>query len=88
MKKLILIGVIMLAGCATSVPVKMSFPNVPEDLLKSCPVLKSTEANTTKLSEVITVVSENYGLYHECSGKVDDWTQWYKTQKKIFEGVQ
>ena len=88
MKKLLLIGVIMLAGCATSVPVKMNFPQVPEDLLQACPSLKTVDPSTTKLSDVISVVSENYGTYQECKIKVDFWVQWYNSQKKIFEDIK
>jgi predicted component of type VI protein secretion system len=78
----------LITGCATSVPVTMSFPQVPEELKVACPDLKETDPNTTKLSEVISVVVENYGQYQECRIKVDAWVQWYNSQKKIFETVK
>jgi alpha-L-arabinofuranosidase len=84
---LILLATISLVGCATSVPVQRNFPSVPADLLTACPELQET-APTTKLSEVIEVVVANYGQYQECSIKVDAWTEWYKTQRKIFEEVK
>jgi hypothetical protein len=88
MKKLLLVGAfVLLSGCATTVPVTMSFPQAPEDLKVACPNLKQTQP-TTKLSEVVTVVTENYGQYQECQIKVNAWIQWYNSQKKIFEGIK
>ena len=89
MKRLLLIlPTILLTGCLTSVPVKMSFPQVPEDLMKACPDLEQLDPNTTKLSTVVATVSKNYGDYHDCRAQVDTWIQWYNTQKKIFEDVK
>jgi hypothetical protein len=88
MKKLLLLSIfLLLTGCASTVPVKMSFPEVPEDLKNSCADLKDTEP-TTKLSEVLTVVAQNYGQYHECRIKMDAWIEWYNTQKTIFNNVK
>lgn len=83
-KLIMLIPVLFMIGCSTSVPVKRSFPNVPTELMESCPDLKQTQ-ETTKLSEVLKVVVENYSQYHECKIKNDSWKEWYNTQKKIFE---
>lgn len=78
----------MLAGCATSVPVKPKWPEVPADLSKTCSKLGEVRADTTKLSEVVGVVVDNYALYHECHIKVDGWTDWYNEQKKVYEEVK
>ena len=86
--KRLLILTLLLAGCSTSVPVKRNFPNVPADLLQECPDLKTIPESTTKLSEVLTVVTENYGQYKECQIKVDLWRDWYEKQKKIFDEVK
>ena len=87
MKKLLLIvPVLLLAGCLAT-PVKRSFPEVPEELKVACPDLNLLEP-TTKLSEVVSVVTKNYGQYQECQIKVDTWIEWYKTQKEIFESVK
>jgi hypothetical protein len=83
---LLLIPVILLTGCLTT-PVKRTFPEVPKQLMEACPDLKTTEP-TEKLSEVLKVVVDNYGQYHECKIKVDTWVEWYKTQKYIFESVK
>jgi hypothetical protein len=87
MKTIILASLIILAGCSTTVPVKRNFPGVPEELLVSCPELKEVP-ETVKLSEVVSVVVDNYGQYHQCAIKSDGWIEWYKSQKEIFESVK
>lgn len=84
---LVLPIVVLLSGCLISTPVKRNFPAVPTELMEACPDLKKTEP-TEKLSEVLKVVVDNYGQYHECKIKVDTWVEWYKTQKDIFESVK
>lgn len=89
MKKLLLVcAIFALAGCATSVPVKMSFPQAPESLKESCPDLQQLDPATKKLSDVVTTVSKNYGQYQECQIKTSSWIEWYNTQKKIFEDIK
>lgn len=87
MKKLfLLIPIVLLTGCLTT-PVKRNFPEVPQELMEACPDLKTVQ-ETEKLSEVLKVVTTNYGQYHECKIKVDTWVEWYKTQKQIFDSVK
>jgi hypothetical protein len=83
---LLLIPIVLLAGCLAT-PVKRNFPEVPKELMEVCPDLKTVE-QTEKLSEVLKVVVDNYGQYHECKIKVDTWMEWYKTQKQIFDSVK
>lgn len=84
---LILISTAFLIGCSTVTPVKRTFPDVPADMLSACADLKEVP-DTTKLSEVIEVVSGNYINYHECKDKNSDWAAWYKKQKEIFDSVK
>ena len=86
MKHLVLIVVLLISGC-TSVPVAMKFPDVPKDMLETCPDLKSVP-ETTKLSEVLPVVIDNYGQYYTCKDTVDSWIEWYKSQRKIFDSIK
>ena len=79
---------LFLTGCATTVPVHMSFPQVPEDLMQPCPDLKKVDTKTDKLSDVLSTVTQNYGQYHDCKAKSDAWAQWFRTQKKIFEDIK
>lgn len=85
MKLLLLCSVVLFVGCTTT-PVKRNFPEVPPEIMIACPDLKQAEP-TEKLSEVLKVVVDNYGQYHECRAKVNAWVEWYKTQNKIFESV-
>lgn len=78
----------VLTGCATPVPVAVKFPSVPSELMKSCPDLKTVDTNTTKLSEVLSVVVDNYSQYYDCKSNLDDWIEWYNTQQKIFNSVK
>jgi hypothetical protein len=55
--------------------------------METCPDLKKAP-ETTKLSEVLTTVTQNYGQYHECRIKADAWIEWYDAQKKIFDEVK
>jgi len=81
--------VLMLSGCASKpVPVVMSFPDVPEDLKVACPDLGVLPVDTDKLSDVIGNVADNYTKYHECRARVDNWNDWYNTQKQIFDRVK
>jgi hypothetical protein len=75
----------LLAGCSTTVPVTMKFPDVPQTLTSKCPELKAIEGDTVSIVDVHKTVLENYTQYHECSTKVDGWLEWYKIQKEIYE---
>jgi hypothetical protein len=87
MKNLIIIlSAALLTACGT-VPVQRNFPDVPAELMTTCPSLKTVEG-TDKLSKVIEVVADNYAQYHECRVKTDAWIDWYTTQKKIFDEVK
>jgi len=87
MKITIFLLPLFLAGCLTT-PVIEKFPEVPAELLVACPDLKLIDPGTTKLSEVIGIVAENYGQYQECQIKVDTWIEWYNNQKKIFNSIK
>lgn len=87
MKLTTLLVILALTGCS-SVPVARHFPDVPDELKVVCPELQETDPSTTKLSEVITVVTNNYSQYHECRAKVDTWIEWYNSQKQIFDSVK
>lgn len=77
----------MCSGCSTTVPVTAKFPEAPKLGSGTCPQLK-TVAEGVKLSELTNTVTVNYSTYYECAVKVDQWTEWYEIQKRIFEGVK
>lgn len=87
MKYLLLLIPVLLTGCLKTAPVKMDFPDVPEDLKVACPDLALVKDNA-KMSDVISTVSNNYSQYHECKNKIDTWMEWHKQQKKIYDEVK
>ncbi len=85
MKKLLILPLFLLSGCAVHVePVTAKFPEAPATLLQKCEALKEVAADAS-LTDFTKIVVENYILYHECSRKVEGWNEWYTKQKAIFE---
>lgn len=79
---------LMLTGCTTVVPVTPKFPNPPgSTALVECPDLVKLN-DDAKLSDVATIVTNNYTTYYECSIKNSAWIEWYNTQKKLFESAK
>lgn len=87
MKYLMLALVVLLTGCATA-PVVVKFPEVPEALMQKCEELEKVPANTKQLSTTAEVVIRNYGKYHVCRIKVEEWQEWYNANKKIYESIK
>ena len=79
---------LLLAGCSTTVPVTVKFPNATPELMKKCEDLKKIEGDKVSIADMLKVVVYNYSLYYECSTKVDGWQEWYNEQKKIFDNVK
>lgn len=75
---------LVLTGCTTVPPVYPKWPEVPQEIKTVCPALREIEP-TTKLSDVVKSVVENYGTYHECRIQIEGWIEWYNTQKIIYE---
>lgn len=83
-----LLPVLFLSGCFVTAPVKPKFPESIPELMKPCPELKETPQGTSKLSDTLTVITQNYGQYHECKTKVESWIEWYIEQKKIYDEIK
>jgi hypothetical protein len=89
MKKLSLaLLVLMLAGCATPVAVKRTFPDVPASLMIKEETLTPLKAENPQLSDIIENANENAGKYYQLREKYRAWQEWYDTQKKIFNEVE
>lgn len=88
MKYLALICSLLLAGCSTSVPVKMKFPDVPEALMTKCEDLEKLPPDTRQLSKTAESVIKNYSKYHQCRIKVEEWQEWYKANKKLYDDIK
>jgi len=83
----ILLFVLMLTSCSTTVPVTAKFPDAPKFAKEICPQLQKLNSDA-KLSDVATTVTINYSTYYECAVKNDSWVEWYQIQKNIFESVK
>jgi hypothetical protein len=77
----------LLTGCSTTVPVKYKFPDVPKALTEKCSSLKKIEGDEISIVDLHKTVVENYTSYYECSIKVDEWNEWHKQQKEVFESI-
>ena len=77
----------LLTGCSTTVPVKVKFPVLPEELAVQCTPLKKI-AEDAKLSDITKTITDNYTTYHACAANNDGLLEWYTAQKKIFEGLK
>jgi hypothetical protein len=87
MKYSIVLFVTLLAGCSTTVPVVVKFPEVPARLLVKCPQLQKVN-DDAKLSDITKTITNNYSEYYTCAVKNDSWIEWYQIQKNIFEEVK
>jgi len=88
MKKVfLLLSILLLSACSTTVPVVAKFPEIPEKLLVKCPQLEKLE-DDSKLSDISKTITKNYTTYYECAVRDDAWIEWYKIQKQIFEGIK
>jgi len=88
MKYTLLIISFLLAGCSTSIPVKMKFPEAPEALLQKCEDLEKLPVDTKQLSVTAESVIKNYSKYHQCRIKVEEWQEWYKANKKLYDDIK
>ena len=41
-----------------------------------------------KASDLIRTVTENYGTYYQTREQVIGWQEWYKEQRRVYEGVK
>jgi hypothetical protein len=89
MKKLVLLlPIVLLTGCLATAPVVPKWPEVPKELLESCPDLKTLAPDKTKLSTIIETVTDNYQQYYNCKDNVDSWIMWYKGQQEIWKTLK
>ena len=86
--KYLLISLLLITGCSTTVPVTQKFPNATPELMKKCEDLKKIEGDKVSITDMLRVVVHNYSLYYECSTKVEGWQEWYTQQKKIHESMK
>jgi hypothetical protein len=78
----------LLTGCLATAPVVPKWPNVPKEILESCPDLKTVDATNEKISVILESVTDNYSQYYDCKSKVNDWIEWYNINKKLWNEVK
>lgn len=95
MKKiLILLAVALLTGCAIFKkdsefpPETIKLIDIPTKFASPCPALNLADVTSSKLSTVVSVVADNYALYHSCKAKVDSLQEWYKKQQAIINKLK
>lgn len=86
MKSLLIAISFVLVGCTTA-PVKIKFPEVPQELLVPCPSLAQVNPQDHNLSSLLEVVVANYATYYDCKNRADGWAQWYDNQQKIYNSI-
>jgi flagellar basal body-associated protein FliL len=84
---IVIMVILAITGCSTTVPVTAKFPEAPRMGLGECPQLQTVKEGV-KLSELTNTVTINYSTYYECAVKADQWNEWYAIQKRIFENVK
>jgi hypothetical protein len=87
MRYSVILLVLCLTGCAAA-PIVPKWPDVPKELLESCPDLKTVDPNNDKLSAIVDTVADNYQQYYGCKDKVDDWATWYRSQQEIWKTLK
>lgn len=84
---IILASLLLLVGCSTTVPVKVTFPEVPAIILEKCPHLQMLKEDV-KLSDVSKTVTVNYHTYYDCAVKHSRLVEWYQIQKQLHDNVK
>lgn len=90
MKLLVAILALTVSGCSVLVPVKPRFPEPVPELVERCRELQQVAptGNPVAITDMLKIIVNNYGLYYQCSNKVDGWNQWYEEQRRIYESVK
>jgi hypothetical protein len=89
MKKILAILLLVAVTGCTSVPVAVTFPDVPEQLKEKADNLSPLDTSKkVQLSDIVENANENAGKYYKLKEKYEAWQQWYDAQKKIFDSVK
>jgi hypothetical protein len=85
---ILILIVVSLYGCSTTVPVTTRFPEAPGNVaMTACPQLQKLQEDA-RLSDISKTVAVNYGTYYECAVKTDSWIEWYQKKRHIFENIK
>lgn len=87
LKLILILLLLVLAGCSTTVPVVAKFPEAPKELLVKCEPLQSADKSVT-ISEFTKIVVSNYEKFHLCANKHSGLVDWYQQQKENFKELK
>ena len=92
MNKLLVLTLLLLSACSTTVPVARKFPELPPVLREECQeLIKLEKADRSTPFSIIDLLStnvENYKRGIECKVKHQSTVEWHDAQKQVFDSVK
>jgi len=87
MKKLLIISLLLLSGCAApkTTTVSMKWPNVPQELTTPAADLIPLQDKDHSFTSLLLNADRNYSQYYQLRKKYEAWQEWYKTQQRIYQ---
>ena len=87
MKKLLIISLLLLSGCAApkTTTVSMKWPEVPSDLQTTATDLTPLSDKDRTFTGLLLNADRNYSQYYQLRKKYEAWQEWYKTQQRIYQ---
>lgn len=83
---IVLLACFLIPGCSI-LKVNNKFPDVPAELLVTCPPLKTVDPANRSSKTLLNTVVQNYGEYKICASKEEEWINWYKFQVQNYKGI-
>ena len=92
MKLALLLSVVALTACSTTVPVARKFPELPPVLREECQELikleKADKSTPFSIIDLLSTNVENYKRGIECKVKHQSTVEWHDAQKQVFDAVK
>lgn len=89
MNRYLILGA-LLSACSTTPTLRPvpPWPAVPDELQQPAPDLKPLTADQRRLSDLIENSNENYTQYYLLKQQYEGWQEWYRSQQKIWKGLE
>ena len=92
MKLALLLSVVALTACSTTVPVARKFPELPPVLREECQELikleKADKSTPFSIIDLLSTNVENYKRGIECKVKHQSTVECHDAQKQVFDAVK